>query len=361
VDLLTLFYKLSDVTLRGKCRRWIGGYLRSFALGSSGAGMKAGDSTTFDNGLGPSFATFCPLIVPSLVSSSTLSTTPVGVGMKPVSMTHAVAASSSSRGGGMIPQQNNNNPLGMENTSACGVEALLQVLLCIISGFQPLDPSSEISNKSRSKRRSNILRPSHERLLFDVVVPLHKPAGLVLWRDQTPLIGLYHETLVKTIGAFLSLNRRLVGPIIGALLHPDIWPGGEGGNTPKVVLLLHEVDTLIGQLLSSVDESDEQTAILYLSSFDAYLQPLVSRLCVCISSENSRTSERALQYFRNKTFQRLVQRRLGDVGHQFIRALCRCPNREVPWNPTVRKMTHLVVSCCNVWFVLSNINLLSHL
>jgi len=50
VDLLTLFYKLSDVTLRGKCRRWIGGYLRSFALGSSGAGMKAGDSTTFDNG-----------------------------------------------------------------------------------------------------------------------------------------------------------------------------------------------------------------------------------------------------------------------------------------------------------------------
>ena len=354
VDLLTLFYTLSDVTLRGKCRRWMGGYLRSFALGSSGAGsssmmMKGGsDSTTLDNGLGPSFASFCPLIVPSLVSTSTASsaTTPVGFGMKPVSMTRAVDASSgSNRGGGMIPQQNNTNPLGMENTSACGVEALLQVLLCIISGFQPLDLLSEISNKVRSKCRSNILRPSHERLLFDVIVPLHKPAGLVLWRDQTPLIGLYHETLVKTIGAFLSLDRKLIGPIVGALLHPDIWPSGEGGNTPKVVLLLHEVDTLIGQLLPSIDESDEHTAILYLSSFDAYLQPLVTRLCVCISSENSRTSERALQYFRNKTFQRLVQRRLGDVGHQFIRALCRCPGREVPWNPTVRKMTHLVVSC----------------
>jgi len=354
VDLLTLFYTLSDVTLRGKCRRWMGGYLRSFALGSSGGGgsssmlMKGGaDSTTLDNGLGPSFATFCPLIVPSLVStSSTTSSTLGGVGMKPVSMTHAVGATSGgSNSRGMIPQQNNNNPLGMENTSACGVEALLQVLLCIISGFQPFDSSSETSNKIRTKRRSNMLRPSHERLLFDVIVPLHKPAGLVLWRDQTPLIGLYHETLVKTIGAFLSLDRKLIGSIVGALLHPDIWPSGEGGNTPKVVLLLHEVDTLIGQLLSSTEESDEHAAILYLSSFDAYLQPLVSRLCVCISSENSRTSERALQYFRNKTFQRLVQRRLGDVGHQFIRALCRCPNREVPWNPTVRKMTHLVVSC----------------
>jgi len=342
VDLLTLFYTLSDVALRGKCRRWMGGYLQSFALGSSSSGMKAGDSTS-DNGLGPSFASFCPLIVPSLVSTSiTSSSTP---GMKPVSMTHAVSSSGSSSDRGMIPQQNNNNPLGMENTSACGVEALLQVLLCIISGFQPLDPSSETSNKIMTKRRSNILRQSHERLLFDVIIPLHKPAGLVLWRDQTPLIGLYHETLVKTIGAFLSLDRKLIGPIVGALLHPDIWPSGEGGNTPKIVLLLHEVDTLIGQLLSSTEESDEHTAILYLSSFDAYLQPLVSRLCVCISSENSRTSERALQYFRNKTFQRLVQRRLGEVGHQFIRALCRCPNREVPWNPTVRKMTHLVVSC----------------
>ena len=142
------------------------------------------------------------------------------------------------------------------------------------------------------------------------------------------------------------MDRLLVGPVIGALLHPDIWPCTEGGNTPKLVLLLHEVDNFIGLLLKHKDDSDSENRedIVYLASLDPYLTSIVSRLCVCIASDNSRTSERALQFFRNQTFQKLVQRRLHEVGHQFIRALCRCPSREVPWNPTVRKMTLLVVS-----------------
>mmetsp|Transcript_22445 Transcript_22445/g.48666 ORF Transcript_22445/g.48666 Transcript_22445/m.48666 type:complete len:1063 (-) Transcript_22445:116-3304(-) len=342
VDLLTLFYQSSDSMLRGKCRRWMGQWLRSFALGSgssvsystmSGSGEgECIDGFVGDSGLGPSFPLFCPLVMTtSFASTNAASGVDKGriptTGNGPISITHV-------GGGGGMPQ----NPLGMENTSACGVEALLRVLLRIIMGFHPLH--SSVSSKN-STGRSNILRASHEHLLFDVIIPLHRPSGLVLWRDQTPLIGLYHEALVKTIGAFLSMDRTLAGPIIGALLHPDVWPCTEGGNTPKVVLLLHEVDTLIGLLLKSTDSDDQ--SIAYLASFDAYLLPLVSRLCVCISSENSRTSERALQFFRNKTFQRLVQRRLDEVGHQFLRALCRCPSREVPWNPTVRKMTLLVL------------------
>jgi hypothetical protein len=40
----------------------------------------------------------------------------------PISITHAVGS-----GGGSMMSHHNNHPLGMENTSACGVEALLQV------------------------------------------------------------------------------------------------------------------------------------------------------------------------------------------------------------------------------------------
>ncbi|KAL9187078.1 hypothetical protein ACHAXT_010798 [Thalassiosira profunda] len=351
VELLTLLYQHSDAALRGKCRRWMGQWLRAFALGGGsaaaystmrGAGDGGGgaNASTGDPGLGPSFAAFCPLVVASSLATPNA---PAGAGgmrtaamavAGPISITHAAGG-----GGGGMPH----NPLGMENTSACGVEALLNVLLCIIAGFRPM--SSPASSKDGS-RRSSILRPSHERLLFDVVVPLHRPSGMVLWRDQTPLIGLYHEALVKSIGAFVALDGSRVGPVVGALLHPEIWPDAEGGNTPKVVLLLHEVDTLIGLLPSTADSSDDET---HLASFDAHLLPLVSRLCACISSENSRTSERALQFFRNKTFQRLVQRRLDEVGPKFLHALCRCPSREVPWNPTVRKMTLLVLKEIEGW------------
>ena len=341
-ELFALFYQYSNSTLRGRCRRWMGQWLRSFSLGG-GSGVSsitfAASSSDGNHGLGPSFASFCPLVMSTTLSLTHAPTTTLG-SMGPISLTHA---SGGIVGGGTM--SSHNNPLGIENTSACGVEALLYVLIRIIQGFHP-DEAKISNDTSGARRRSNILRPSHENLLFDVIIPLHKPSGLVLWRDQTPLIGLYHEALAKALGAFIIMDRLLVGPVIGALLHPDIWPCTEGGNTPKLVLLLHEVDNFIGLLLKHKDDSDSENRedIVYLASLDPYLTSIVSRLCVCIASDNSRTSERALQFFRNQTFQKLVQRRLHEVGHQFIRALCRCPSREVPWNPTVRKMTLLVVS-----------------
>lgn len=346
VALLAALYESSDATLRGKCRRWIGQWLRSFALGS-GSSLShsairgiSGSNIDGDDGLGSSFLSFCPLIMSSsfgTTNPSNAGTAPAAIG--PISITHA--------GGTGLPQ----NHLGMQNTSGCGIEALLHVLLRIISGFVYL-PAAESSRSSGT--RSKILRASHESLLFDCLIPLHRPSGMILWRDQTPLIGLYHEVLVKCIGALVSADRTLIGPVVGALLHPDIWPTegskasgrGSGANTPKLILLLHEVDTLIGLLLKKDDPEDQVES--NLSSFDAHFPPLVSRLCLCISSDNSRISEQSLQMFRNDTFSVMVRRRLKEVGPQFIRALCRCSSNgegfEVSWNPTVRKMTYLVLS-----------------
>jgi hypothetical protein len=370
VDLLSSSYESSDASHRGSVRRWMGGWLRIFAYGGGAGGTGTGGR--IDDALGASFESFCPGFASSTTMSATSTTTAkmgaegggtMGTSMGPVSITDVVG------GGGGVGRT---NPLGMENTSACGVEGLLRVLLRIVMGFRAIDDMDDGRRRrgtslasptssgggiaAAGARRSTILRPSHERLLFDVLVPLHRPAGMVLWRDQTPLIGLYHETLTKNMGALLCMDRTLVGQAIGALLHPDIWPIAEGGNTPKVVLLLHEADDLVGLLSTNVNVSQGargganarcgEDDAHYLASFDPHLVPLVSRLCACISSENSRTSERALQFFKNDTFKRLVRRRLNDVGHLFMRALCRCPTMDVPWNPTVRKMTLLVVSHC---------------
>ena len=71
---------------------------------------------------------------------------------------------------------------------------------------------------------------------------------------------------------------------------------------------------------------------------------LVLRLSSCIASDNSRTSERALQYFKNSKFQLLIKLHLHSVMAPLMRALCRVDSgMDVPWNPTVRKMTLIVI------------------
>ncbi|KAL3808335.1 hypothetical protein ACHAXA_003233 [Cyclostephanos tholiformis] len=286
--------------------------LRSFAMRY--AALLPNDARIVDDALGTSFASFCPGFTSSMSTtmSRAMSTTSTGSTVEnTTTMTKTVAPS----------------PVGGTGTYAKGDGGI---------GGGTSDPVS-LSNVGGGMVGRNPLGMENT------------PWGMVLWRDQTPLIGLYHETLSRNMGAILCMDRTLVGHAIGALLHPDIWPIAEGGNTPKVVLLLHEADDLIGLLSTRSGERDdaksnaEKDDACYLASFDPYLVPLVSRLCACISSENSRLSERALQFFRNETFKLLVRRRVDDVGHLFLRALCRCPCMDVPWNPTVKRMTLLVL------------------
>jgi len=192
----------------------MGGWLRNFAFASlSGGAMGSMDDTVV---LGSSFASSCPLLFASKTFTAMTKGGYYALGAGPISIGLGVG------GADIIPHK---NALGVENTSACGVDALLQVLLRIVFGIRPIDDGK--------------LRASHTRLLFDVIIPMHKPSEMVLWRDQIPLIGLYHESLTKILGAFISLDRTLVGPVIGALLNPDIRPVGEGRNTPKVVLQMN--------------------------------------------------------------------------------------------------------------------------
>ena len=121
-ELFALFYKHSSLTLRGRSRRWMGQWLRSFALGKGGvsSGPFAVMSTDDNHCLGPSFASFCPLVMTTSLSLSMAhvptmtgtATTSSGTG--PISLSHAGGGI---HGGGTVPH---NNPLGMENTSVCG-------------------------------------------------------------------------------------------------------------------------------------------------------------------------------------------------------------------------------------------------
>ncbi len=255
--------------------------------------------------------------------------------------------------------------MGVENTSATGVDSMLKILYRILQGikWKKSRPStSGLIGNNGNKLEINDdnqvqLQESHLQVLFDILLPLHKPSGMVLWRDQKPILGLYHKTLVQCIGSIVSLDTSLIGKVIQYLLHPDVWPLEGGGsdenkgskmaNTPKVVLLLHEIDTLIGLLRvplenDSPEKKGEPNA--NVDTLSDAIVPLVLRLSYCISSDNSRTSERALEFFKNKKFKRLVVFHIESLMTPLMRALCRIDSgMEIPWNPTVLKMTLLVL------------------
>ena len=205
----------------------------------------------------------------------------------------------------------------LENTSATGISMTLRVLLRILQG------STTISNTTTTITAV----PSYKHLLFHQLVPLHQPSSMVLWRDQTALLDLYHEPLVQCMAVLLKQKQEWVPLVVEALLQSDVWP--TGGNTPKIVLLLHEVDTFLS--LASIEA--------WQSHIHVY-KSLLFKLTLCMSSDNSRMAERALQFFRNANFCELVWADYDESCSILLKALVK---HELPWNPTVRKMIYHVL------------------
>ena len=61
-----------------------------------------------------------------------------------------------------------------------GVSTALEVLACVIRGFQ------------------TPLLPSHHSLLFAVLLPLHLPSGMLSMRYSEPIIQQYHQVLAPS-------------------------------------------------------------------------------------------------------------------------------------------------------------------
>ena len=72
----------------------------------------------------------------------------------------------------------------------------------------------------------------HRLLLANVLLPLHKNNEMYEWRDQIPLLQLYHEPLVFCLVQYLERDRSLAVPVVEAVLRA--WPEGYQSNTPKV-------------------------------------------------------------------------------------------------------------------------------
>jgi len=107
------------------------------------------------------------------------------------------------------------------------VKHLLDVLFSVLEGMQ--------QNREKCSARQTLLQR--------VLLPLHRPNEMVLWRDQVPVLQDYHEALVRCTVKAAGISSALLEFTIVGLL--SLWPESFNTNTPKQVLLLHELETIL--------------------------------------------------------------------------------------------------------------------
>ena len=284
------------------------------------------------------------------------------------------------------------------------IAPLLEVLICIIDGF------------------GCPLQVAHIGLLKLVLLPLHQPNEMVEWRDQIPVIQQYHSQLVRCLKALIKKSCEVVSadyqtgslsnsysglcvasssghnPIergsgldirsefvaqtsLGSFLPFTIknlmsyWPTTGAANTPKEVLMIHELEALVAMAIStttspssSLDSPSSSINEDFLEILPIFLNRMVLSLGNGGSSDNFRTTQRALQVFKNKTILQLLNSQynneksgtgsvvklsstisssssnasiLSTAFTALLPALYRGGN--LSWNPTVNKMTALVL------------------
>ena len=298
------------------------------------------------------------------------------------------------------------------------VAPMLELLLCIIEGF--LTP----------------LKDADRGLLERVLMPLHQPNQMVEWRDQIPVLQLYHPQLVNCVKALIEKSEiyeecpsaataavttaaaaatvtvtmdcynsneksqyqpdneyklplfrssNSMGKVDGSLLVTAVkrllsfWPQSYAANTPKELLMLHELEALVAMSCPpsinpktnhNNNHKDSKINNNELSELmDLFLKKVVSSLGKGGDSDNFRTTQRTLQVFKNKKILKIISSLhvkqngsddsseeknmekdknsniisspLGQVFCILIPALYR--DGKMSWNPTVNKMTVLVL------------------
>lgn len=183
---------------------------------------------------------------------------------------------------------------------------LLEMLLPVIRGFGQLGPV-------------------HRSLLFDILMPLHRSNEWLAWDRQTPLIGLYHKELVQCMLLLLEKQPSLAVRCLEMIC--THFPQLREANTPKEVLLIHE----IAQVLKYADTS----------AFQQVLPLLLQHMRRFLHSHNAQPIQSVLQFWKDEKLVDLFQASSDEVIPALLPALLR--GGEPFWNPTVNRMTSLVL------------------
>nr|BAJ95911.1 predicted protein [Hordeum vulgare subsp. vulgare] len=163
------------------------------------------------------------------------------------------------------------------------------------------------------------LRRDHRQLLT-VLLNLHSPNERI--DEQTPVIGKYHEGLVYCLVGYLEHEpTALVDMLhrIGLSFPPPL-----AANSPKEMLLFHEIDKLLELL------PDEATFLQIASQLLQFL----NRAAVSL---NHIVAERALSVWQNARFVSILSES-AEARKQIYASTFTALMGEPSWNQTVNKM-----------------------
>lgn len=132
------------------------------------------------------------------------------------------------------------------------------------------------------------LKKEHVDFLIRIILPLHRISGKL--NVTTAVISLFHERLVFILCQFLHKQPSLASVVVVEVFF--CWPDSRSANTPKEILLLHEIEALLDYVK--------------LEHFSEIHEHLLTRLSVTCVSENHRVAERALKFFVSNSFRALA-------------------------------------------------------
>lgn len=184
------------------------------------------------------------------------------------------------------------------------------------------------------------LSSADEHLLAKLIIPLHGMPGKVSPSESA--LGEIHRSLTNCVLAFLDLGQdstensesitdaNLKDIVIQGLA--EFWPSAWEGNSPKEVLLLHELEAVLRAGKS-------------LGVSEASSRAIGRKLGEAVASDNSTVCERALMYWKHEdTVEKLYALDEAAVrpvaGALFANALTH-------WNHTVAKLAPLVLASLN--------------
>ena len=222
--------------------------------------------------------------------------------------------------------------------NAKATHAILQVIICAIRGFNA--PYTH----------------SHTDLLRHVILPLHDVEGKI--SHTVPLLSVFYQSMMECCVEYVQMNvLKYTEIIIRQVLKS--WPPQSAGNSPKEILMVQEITTILETMMTAVEENNEdqkknieKNEGKNSSSSSSSSSPrlplekpervlLFRRIASCLASDNSLVCQATLKMWSEPlVFQYFKQYALELLKSITVPLLTQSCNH---WNQTVQKMSGLVL------------------
>lgn len=170
----------------------------------------------------------------------------------------------------------------------------------------------------------------HTHFFERYVLPLHKHCGRISEKNQT--LGIIHRNLVFCVISFLDKHSECYAKVLNVLLNS--WPTAWAGNTPKELLLLNELESLL-EISCNINVFSTE------SKHEALKNKVLDKIYFCLKSQHSVVCEKALLLWQNNSIFNLFMKLKEEVLPEVVPILF--DNTLQHWNSTVKKMTAFLI------------------